>query len=558
MNTRFSHSRRCLWGLQRIRSLETEFFFDFIACSLIILFHFANYVTYAEYSRIFPDIGLVVAVLLGVAALLTGILQIPSMMLRIIVFTLLINIVIGEAIYEFGVANVSLRLLAMTITIFIVFAAVFYLREHLNKVLIAAFLAMLFSTLGIAHFAGSSGGPTARVKAQTGSTKPVILHLILDEHIGLAGIPPELAVGQTTKQAMREFYLGEDFRIFGNAYSPFFETSMSIASAMNFDDTGVPHKFLTDRLYGYSLDQNKYLQEAMANGYRINIYQSNYFDLCDGVSPRVQKCATYKPDVLSAREIGELPLANRIRLLTNMYVSSFAVIKALKIVQRLTTNWFRKWGIELPRLGVWHGRIGPLAVAQTLSQLETDLAHSSGGTLFLAHLLMPHYPYVYTADCKIRLPLSSWKLRQPENGRNTADSRSDRYRDYFEQIACTMKKLSRLFTAMKRAGIFKDATIIVHGDHGSRINLTGSGFPRHSRMTGADIRDDFSTLFAIKSPGVVPEVDLRQLSLPRLLAYAVKRDSTNIRKTDRPSVFLRTDKNQYVKTPIPGFRWLGK
>jgi hypothetical protein len=538
--------------LKHIRNKD-RIYFDFIACLLIVLFHFANYITYAEYSRFFPDILLIIVLLSGVALLLTGLLQIPSTTFRVIIFTVLINIVIGEAIYEFGVADVSIRLVAMTITVLIVLGLVFCLRKHLNKVLIAAFLAMLFSTLVIGQMERFGGDRPVNSVAIKGASKPIILHVILDEHIGLAGMTSDLPAGSTVRRAVRDFYLGAGFRLFANAYSPYFETSMSLASAMNFSEGMKPNKFLTDRLYGFSLDQNRYLKEMSARGFQINVYQSNYFDLCNAQSVSIEKCTTYKPDSLSAPEIEKLPLSSRMHLVTSMYVSSMAVVRALKIIEHPVRIWLQNQGIDIPKLGFWHGRIGPLAVARTLSELENDLIHTKGTTLLLAHFLMPHYPYVYSADCEIRLPVSDWKLRQPDNGRNTSQMRNERYRDYFDQLKCTMKKLTRLFDAMKRAGTFKDATIIIHGDHGSRINTTGTALPRRQAMSNSDYHDDFSTLFAIKSPDLAPAIDLRQLSLPRLLAFAAQGSGKNLLKLERPSVFLRGDPTRYVKTPLPDF-----
>ena len=82
------------------------------------------------------------------------------------------------------------------------------------------------------------------------------------------------------------------------------------------------------------------------------------------------------------------------------------------------------------------------------------------------------------------------------------------------------QQLQGLFDALKVAGVFDEATIIVHGDHGSRINL-GSD---QERLTPSGVVERFSTLFAIKSPQVTPGYDEHMSPLQDLLASAVGLD----------------------------------
>lgn len=53
---------------------------------------------------------------------------------------------------------------------------------------------------------------------------------------------------------------------------------------------------------------------------------------------------------------------------------------------------------------------------------------------------------------------------------------------------------------MKSMGIFKEATVIVHGDHGSRIYLNHPLVGNKEMLTDADLRDGYSALFAVKAP----------------------------------------------------------
>lgn len=529
-------------------------FYDFTACFLIILSHFTNYIIYAGYDRIFPDIVSIVGLLCIVAAALTLLLQIRSSIFRAAIYAVLITIVLSDAVFEFGVADLSIRLLAMSATLIAALGLVFFLRAHASFVIAGTFLAMLFSTVVIEAVEPSDRSSAVDANATAGDpTLPVIVHLILDEHIGLAGLTPLLPGGETVRRDLRRFFEGSGFRIFSHAYSQYFETAPSLASAMNLDSNGDSQKFLTQRLYGFSLDQNAYLKKIAAPDYTVNVYQSNYFDLCASSEIETRICETYKPDHIAAPEIRNLPLAERIRLIVNMYYSSFALIKIAKLIDRPVNDWLDRNGIGRVHLGLWHGRVGPIAIASTLTRLKMDLSRAKGGTVFFAHLLTPHYPYVYTPDCMIRAPVSSWSLRWRDAGTNTAASRRQRYGEYFDQVRCTMRKLEDLFEAMKRGGTYKDAIIVIHGDHGSRISKAEPSAKTMPEMTVDDHMDGFSTLFVLKAPGISPGVDPRMLPLSQLLAYAATRDDRNLAEPSRHTVFVENGPSDFTEIPLAEF-----
>ncbi len=535
-------------------NIKNRIFYDFIACLVIIVSHFTNYIIYANYTRIFPDLVLVVGLLCVAAFILTALLQVPSSVFRAVIFAILITVVLSDAVFEFGVADVSIRLIAMTATLLVALGLVFFLREHTNKVLIGAFLAMLFSTFIIGNLESPArGSPVAAAPGSDGDALPIIVHLVLDEHMGLGGMTSRLPGGRSIRNELREFYARSGFRLFSHAYSQYFETSSSLASAMNFDVSGLTQKYLTERRYGFSLDRNEYLRIIADLNYRINIYQSNYFEFCKLKEVKIQKCTTYKPDYIDADEIKNSPLSERVLLIINMYYSSLAITKLTKLLEPPLNGWLSLRGVNLPRLGLWHGRVGPIAVAPTLDQMAKDISRATGGTLFFAHLLIPHYPYVYTPTCTVRSPFSSWSLRHLDDGTNTAASRRQRYIEYFDQVRCTVRKLELLFDAMKRNGSYKDAIIVLHGDHGSRINLAKPNAAEMSTMSIDDYIDGYSTLFALKAPGVPPGVDRRMLPLSQLLAYATTRDERSLSKPPRPTVYIANDESTYTGFSLPEF-----
>lgn len=532
-----------------------DFAFDFAACASIMLFHFTNYIVYAEYDRLYPDVLIVAGQLCLVAIGLTFVLKVPSRVLRAAVFALLITVVFSDALFEFGTNdNVTTRLIMLSATLLAALGIMFFLRDRANIVVLGGSLSMFVATLVIGILAFRSHEPSIpAAQIESSGAKPVLVHIILDEHIGVAGIPANVSGGVAAANALRDFYLSSGFRVFSGAYSPFFQTEHALANALNFDASDGAHQYLTRKRYGFKLDQNAYLKTYADRGKPIRIYQSDYLDLCDPAVADAGSCHTYRPDQIASATIAELQTAERARLLLNMYYSSFAVVKILKLGENRLNRWLVRQGKSPRHLKLWHGRVGPIATAPIFERLLNDLSRARNGEVFFAHLLNPHYPYAYNADCSIRSPISSWRLRQQWDKSNSRESRILSYQQYFDQLACIRKRINKLFDTMKSAGTFEDATIVIHGDHGSRIGLRDPDIQHAGKMTPEDYADSFSTLFALRSPDVKPGIDNRMLPLPSLVEHALKGPEASISPPTRPTVFIADKKNGFTQFPLPPF-----
>ena len=146
-------------------------------------------------------------------------------------------------------------------------------------------------------------------------------------------------------------------------------------------------------------------------------------------------------------------------------------------------------GRALPSWSWERDRIGPVSSMPVVDALASDLRKARPGDFVMAHLLMPHYPYVYGANCELRQP-GEWLDRsddEPHPGAiNTPDSRATRYARYFEQASCVQKKLEQLMMAIPPS-LRRDAIVIIHGDHGSRISLVDP----HGARTRSAVRHGF-------------------------------------------------------------------
>lgn len=317
-----------------------------------------------------------------------------------------------------------------------------------------------------------------------------ILYLILDEHIGLAGMPSQVPETDAAKKQIASFYEKYRFTLFGRAYSPYFYSDNSISNVLN-------RTTLTDKDAYFSRDEddvrilkeNRFFERMAALGYRINVYWPDYIDFC-ATSP-VDVCYRYsKNSILS---IGDAPLN---RLEKTWVVGSLFLA---------TNSLFREIDKRVRDRNIFKIKTGPITVVpDLLKRVGEDMRTAEHNTLFFAHVLMPHFPYVYDARCGMR-PVKDWRNRNEfndEHKKNSPTGYRERYRLYYEQMECLNRWLAGLFDELKEAGLYDQATIVVHGDHGSRINLEHDPYyDYHASLSEKDLVTSFSTLLAVKQPG---------------------------------------------------------
>jgi hypothetical protein len=85
---------------------------------------------------------------------------------------------------------------------------------------------------------------------------------------------------------------------------------------------------------------------------------------------------------------------------------------------------------------------------------------------------------------------------------------------YFQQAQCALITLDHMLDALESNPLYDGATIVVHGDHGSRLSATMFA----ENMTTRDMLDNYPALYAIKTPRLLPGPDDRKVSIQRLSA----------------------------------------
>jgi hypothetical protein len=335
------------------------------------------------------------------------------------------------------------------------------------------------------------------------SAVPPIIHIVLDEHIGIEGIPIDVPGGEDLKNELKAFFRHYGFRLYGRAFTHWSETQYALGAILN--ARMVPDgliRRMEDPRADYFLIENRWFDTLLDQGLDIRVYQTDYLDLCLRDESRIQSCYVSPANSISLLHETDLPADQLARVMLESFVEALAIGLGTKMKPKY--------------------RLGAIAAPEVLSQITRDLAQAPKGTAVFAHLLIPHHSYVYDTACNTKKDVSFWEnssdlvpLGQPIS---TPKSRRIRYEFYFEQVRCTYRILGEFFQNLQKLDIFDDATIILHGDHGSRIGLFRPAAGGMNEVSEADIVDYFSTLYAVKRPDLAPGYDPQMRSIQALFA----------------------------------------
>ena len=512
---------------------------EYLAAPLVLVTPFVLFVTYHEYRLLSPEILWCVLILVGIG-LMASVVTLLGGMARVLISAGLLTFYL-----EVQIDWLTPRMIAATYLGLV--PVCWLLRRHVWE-LMAGFSTVTV-VLTLAFPESTRIGENASVQEETtapAATLPPLLHIVLDEHIGVAGIPTDISGGRALRTALVEFYEGNGFRLFGRAFSQYVNTRDSMSNLLNLTSEDRSAVYFVNQTGDYYLPVNAYFRILSERGYVLRVYQSDYLRFCEAEDVRVASCLQYRSNSIKSIEGVPLGTARKTVFILRNFLRRFTTLEYLRMrYRRRLRPWLLDSGFAPAD---WPPGPGVMAITAfpVIDRLREDITKSPNGTAFFAHLLTPHAPYVYDADCELRLEGSQW-LWPEVAPTNTPASRAELYPDYFEQVNCVTQQLQGLFDALKVAGVFDEATIIVHGDHGSRINL-GSD---QERLTPSGVVERFSTLFAIKSPQVTPGYDEHMSPLQDLLASAVGLDPV---VDDPASVFSGTTVSGRLRSvPMPSF-----
>ena len=428
------------------------------------------------------------------------------------------------------------------------------LREHLSRITAPVFATMLAAGL---LFQGGSGEGSVEAQprradapAMPTPAPPIVVHLIFDEFIGIEGIPRKVPDGTAVRHSLRSFFHSNGFEVFGRAYSRFHRTDNSIPNLLNY--VSVPVEALFTEGKPKRLRNNFYFDDMYEAGYKIRVYQPEYFDFCEGYQHEIASCRIFSNFGISPLKTLQLPETVKAELILRNFGELSVIWRTfLAYYERLRRKAVRN-GYHLPTWIRGSPHLWSAGGFQLLDIVARDVANAAPGDLYFAHLLVPHAPYVYDRSCDLRHP-HDWEDRPPSND---SHSRLHHYQLYLEQVECVQVKLHEIFEFWRREGVYDRAKVIIQGDHGSRLYLKEPTVSNKDELVTSDYVDSFSTLFAVKAPEREPKYDRRVVAIQDALA-AVAQNQPLDRLPGHgkePYVFLRNKLgSEMIRRPMPNF-----
>lgn len=512
---------------------------------LVVLAPFLAFVKHQGYGLLHPEMLLSYSVI-GLLGLALG--SVLVVMPRIIQLMMVASLLTVFADFQFGAGGLggNFEILSRSLILAIVewgmhvraaslglviivftgcFATLWVIRLHVMAVVAISF-AVINATILLFDVGGGYGSDFIRrtqtvPQADPDLSLPPVVHLILDEHVGIEGIPDEIPGGRELRSLLKQMYVDEGFRLYGRAYSMYYDTYNSMANLVNFSANDLDFAYIGDKSRPMRLVSNAYFRHLADRGYLIRVYQVDYIDYCAGQEDIIEACVTSAST--SARAFENLPLnvRSKMLLLWSMFLKKSFVYDTLrKAYRRFVYTPAMARGVALPPWNWERSRVAPLTFIPLLKELARDLRTGARGRVFFAHVLLPHSPYILGRDCRVNPEVDEWIGRDdvslPWPQKNSPESWRLRYTRYIDQIFCVHRQLFRLLQILRETDSFDDATVIIHGDHGSRIVEFAPVSRNQDRLDHDDFIDGFSTLFAVHAPRLEPGYEITLVPIQQI------------------------------------------
>jgi hypothetical protein len=341
------------------------------------------------------------------------------------------------------------------------------------------------------------------------SSLPVVLHVILDELISPGAIALDLPRADEVRNLMYGFAQRHAFRLYDSIYARHFWTSGSLALVMNADVDGTVTEPRT--VLDYGLTRNGHFREMDTRGYRIAVFQSAVLDWCN--AHPVGLCATYPsydPSVLGADAVAG---RDRPEHVLDLILRSLEPAYSARIGRRWLSRWFGTDRQDLTSLGV-ADRFDVEGFDPWFASFVQFALSAPRGTYLLGHFLAPHSPYRLTESCHLAGQvdggyfLNQREMDEARRGRR----RTQYYEAYLRQVQCVIGRLDAMMDQIAASPALRDAKVVIHGDHGSRIS---AGYDV-GELSERDFVDNFGTFFAVREPAIEPGIDCHFSSLPEV------------------------------------------
>jgi hypothetical protein len=474
----------------------------------------------------YPVFSIEIILLLFVFLLLAGLL---SLLLHHYCRSLLVNLVLVTALTLAFLLHFNLFFIGLAVTMISSLVLSMILREKYPAFLLVVMTALITGSYIDNLIDRNRNGAELEI-AQTKSGKGPLIHILMDGFIGPDGLP-QTDESQHLRSEIMAFFEEHEFQVHTRAYTHYSNTTDSMTRALNFrnDDKNIFQRMALLRV-PISFRENAWFRALSDFGYPIVVYQTESLNFCDTTPPVVSHCNVFTIPNLNTIHSDVNNVGKRSVLLLRALYGQSTLITKILVENKMAISW----GVS-----TYEKRM--------LTRLIQDVQLGPDNAYF-AHVMLPHAPRVYRQDCSLDYESESW-VRFPVGlgwVGNSDESRSKRYEKYVLQTKCALLELGTLFKALKEKGLYKRATIVIHGDHGSATYIYRPSARILNRRLSRDLKEIFSTLFAVKYPGGSFGVNNQTTSLNVLMAQTISEItgktyeelSINVVSEDEPFIYL--------------------
>jgi hypothetical protein len=449
----------------------------------------------------YPVFSIEIVLLLVVFLLLAGLL---SLLLHHYCRPVVVNLVLVTVLTLAFLVHFNLFFIGLVFTMTSGLALSTLLREKFPATLMVVMAALITGSY-IDNLIDRARNAPEFDTAHKHSRKGPLIHILMDGFIGPDGLP-QTDESQNLRADMMAFLEAYEFLVFTRAYSHYNNTTDSMTRALNFSNyyLNIYRRIVALRV-PISFRENAWFKALSDFGYPIVVYQNEGVDFCDVAPPVVSHCTVFTiPNLKTIHsDVKDIGTRSAVLLLA-MYRQSTLIAKILR-----NNKMAKSWGVSVYD-------------KQMLTRLTRDVQIEPDHAYF-AHVLLPHSPLVYREDCSLDYESESWMRFPASNGwvGNSDESRRKRYEKYVLQTKCALRELGTLFKALQEQGLYEQATIVIHGDHGTSAYIYKPSALILNEKFDRDLREVFSTLFAVKYPGGSFSVNNQTTSLNVLMAQTI-------------------------------------
>jgi multisubunit Na+/H+ antiporter MnhE subunit len=326
------------------------------------------------------------------------------------------------------------------------------------------------------------------------------IHIILDEQKS-PFVTEEMMPHDYTAKKFLNSYLMNDFKVYGVARSNSSHTFESVSAIFGLtNERDNYEQNIPGEDYSYEVSNNRLVGKLSELGFSTTVIESSFLGLCGNNSAIT--CQTYsRVSNMQALENLGLSYGQRLKFaFLNLYDDYLFQSKRVLLLQYVAVSMSKAQSEEMPKPYDYFARaIVNVNILRNMAELTKDI---DPGEAIIAHILLPHFPFVLNSDCTLGRP-SQWgyPLRH-----DTVVDLEKTYATYWDQAICTNNLISEILEQVKARD---DVVIIVHGDHGARL-FRETEFENNA--------DNLDTFLAVKSPILDGGLSVSPVSLQQTFA----------------------------------------